>query len=189
MTDPMPDESVLDPFVSVEYYTANFGPETARLYGDLMAASAIIRSRCQWHVWPFVEADEVIVERPGGGKSLLLPTMHMSALTAVSETLRGVGEVAAVVDVSELDWSQSGVVEKLSGCSWTTRRRGVTATIDHGFIDAPDEIKLLCANLAGRAVTPGGISRLQVGQRSEDYRAPGIMQHELDLLAPYVRVR
>lgn len=129
--------------------------ETARL---LAASLALVRTHCGWHVTPVAAEVEVVIDGPGTAE-LVLPTRNMTALHSLTED-------GAEVDTAGLEWSIHGIVTKVDGGRWTARRRGVTATITHGFADAPDWQAVVLA-VADR-------SSLQVG---ETLRAVGPFQY------------
>lgn len=123
---------------------------------DLMLASAEgeVRSYCGWHIWPEVTEDVVV---NGTGQDVLpLPTLYLTAVNSVSETV-GYGTeaiVTALVDGADYDWSQAGYLTRISyGFSryWTTKLRGVTVNITHGYAECPPEVQAVILSVAARA--------------------------------------
>lgn len=118
--------------VAVAQYTSDRldaeDPETQRL---LNAGLAAARRFCGWHVTPAEPDDVVTIDGPGA-RLLVLPTLRLDTLTALSEN--GVEfDVAA-----DLHVSARGLVCKRSGAAWTSHFGGIVATMTHGFDEAPD---------------------------------------------------
>jgi hypothetical protein len=122
--------------LAVEWATAGrLGHDGAETQRQIDAALAAARNYCGWHVTPEMTDVEVTIDGPGG-PLLILPTLKLTALTAVTEkTFYGDN---IIVDVQDLDWSTRGLVAKRSRMLWTDRFQGVTVTMSHGFDDAPD---------------------------------------------------
>lgn len=92
-----------------------------------------IRAYCNWHIAPNV-SETITVDGPGCS-TLFLPTLHLTELTAVTN------DGAPVADP---EWSESGMVR---GASWSSRFRGVTVTMTHGYEDWPAELVTTAAEL------------------------------------------
>ena len=86
-----------------------------------------VRAFCGWHVWPSVS--ETLVVESEGGRVLSLPTLKLIDLVSVSEN----GET---LDESLYEWSTTGDVKRLDRC-WSTRWRGISASVTHGFDECP----------------------------------------------------
>lgn len=176
-----------EPFASVSDYANTFGTSTNRTDLDLLAASNTIRKYCRWVIWPVQTAEVFVLDGPGT-PLLLLPTLALTAVTALSETKRGIGQVATVIPVTDLEWSRKGLIWHGTRRCWTDRAQGVSVTVTHGLVDPPDEIVQLTLNLARReAGNPSRLKRSQVGQRSEEYSVP-MLADERAVLAPYRRL-
>lgn len=183
----------LPPFAEVFQYEALFGSAPDGVDQMLLAASALVRSACRWHVWPVVTETLTL---DGPGRDLLsLPTLKVTALTSVTETLRGKGQSPATVDLDDVEWSASGLVWRHDRSCWTSRARGITVSFSHGWSVPPDEIVQTVLAVAGRArANPLRLTQMSVGQRSESYGgaspgAPGgLLLDELATLAPYRRI-
>lgn len=92
------------------------------------SALAAARRYCGWHVCPVREDDEITIDGPGG-HLLTLPTLNLLAVTALSED-------GTEMNVTELDVSITGSVQKQPRACWTERPGGITVTIDHGYTEA-----------------------------------------------------
>lgn len=172
-----------------------YGAAPDSVTSALDAASAAVRGYCRWHVYP--EVTETLVVDGFGGGVLLLPTLKLSAITALSETQRGVGQSpVALTPATDLEWSAAGMVWRQNGSCWTRRARGITITITHGYAEVPAEIASIVLDLAKRSVSnPNRLSAMSVGSRSEQYagsnssRGPGgLFLDEMSRLDPYRRM-
>lgn len=152
------------------------------------AAAALIRAYCHWHIWPRM-TETVVCDGPGTDL-LVLPTLMLTAVSAVTETRRGVGGAPVALNVAtDVDWSEAGLVWHVDRRRWTSKPRGVSVTFEHGYQNAPSQIVQLATALAARAASnPTRLKRMQVGQRSEDYETAGLLQDEMAILAPYRRI-
>lgn len=156
----------------------------------LVAASAVVRSWCRWHVWP--EMSETLVLDGPGRDLLVLPTKRVSAITAVSETARGAGQSPVTVDPdADLEWSADGLVWRHDRKCWTARARGVSVTFTHGLAELPEDVSQVAMSLASRSKSnPTRLVQVTVGSRSEAYGSTGggvLYQDEMQVLAPYRR--
>jgi hypothetical protein len=143
------------------------------------AACAAVRAYCGWHVAPVVTEDVVL---DGNGSSLLtLPTLRLTDLTITNDgTL-----------VTDPEWSQAGMV-RTSGC-WTSKFRGISATMTHGFETCPDEVLQVAKDMAAAASRVGasgmvaGPYQVQYGQTSAGAEggSVGISGEQARRLAPY----
>lgn len=123
------------------------------------AAEGAVRSYCRWHIAPERADDEVVVD--GSGANVLpLPTLHLTAVTSVTEV--DADGVAQPMDLTGVQWSAAGYLRR--DTAWTTRLRGVTATITHGYPEVPPEVQAVVLDLAEHLrSTLGGSERRQVG--------------------------
>lgn len=123
-----------------------------------------IREYCGWHIGPEVE-ETVTIDGPGGCL-LMLPTQRLvdlSSLTSDGTT------------VTDPEWSQSGMVR---GRRWSSKFRGITVTMTHGYRDWPDELTTLAVNLIG-ASSRGGATDVTSGPhrvRFEGYLSPSQLE-------------
>lgn len=102
--------------------------ETARL---LAAAVGLARRYCGWHVTPVKTDDEVTLDGPGT-RLLVLPTLKLVELTAITED--GVDLAEAVTPSARAP----GCLFKQSGGWWTWGYSNIVVTYTHGFDEAPD---------------------------------------------------
>lgn len=130
-------------------------------------ATAAIRRYCGWHVaGPHTET--LTLDGPGGDE-LVLPTLHLRALSSLVE--RGV----TLVDGVDYEWSAKGTVRRLTGC-WTARYRALDVTMNHGFDDAADLTQIVQQVVANAIASPMGATREQAGALSVQWAttAPGV---------------
>jgi hypothetical protein len=97
------------------------------------AACEAVRGYCGWHIAPSV-VEKITVDGPGGSL-LLLPTLRLTDLTEVTSDGR---------PVTAPEWSEAGMVRG----SWSSRFRGITATITHGYDECPAEVLEIVRDLA-----------------------------------------
>lgn len=138
----------------VEGFTRGLLAQDDSLTEQLLAAAiAAVRDYCGWHITPPKEGDVVTLD--GSGASVLaLPTLHLTALTEVTED-------GAALDVSTIEWSQKGLLRKPGRRCWTDRYRGVSAKITHGYDDLP-ALNLAILSMVSR-VSELGVGREVIG--------------------------
>jgi hypothetical protein len=162
-----------DPFATVDDYAGKYELDDvpARVESDLIEATEIIRRYCGWHIAPAITETRVI---DGPGTSLLmLPTLRLTAVTALTEQQRGRGAaVRTLVPADDLEWSEAGIVRKHGGGYWTARMRGISITYTHGYAEVPPELAAIVLKWAQRfASNPSGLQLTQeaytVGSRTE----------------------
>lgn len=151
------------------------------------AATGEIRAACGWHVAPSVT--HTLTVESSGSRLLILPTLRLTAVTAVR--VDGQDLVS-----SGYTWRESGLITRRGG-SWPSAPAVIEADVTHGW--QPDEvphIKGLIAAMVTRvkATKNGLIVRAQAGQVSRTYsqvasnQAAGLSltEHErTNVLAPY----
>src|SRR5664279_1332455 len=187
------------PFADSADFQECFGVTTTRTDMDLDAASAAIRGYCRWMIWP-ATTETLILDGPGTDV-LMIPTMNLTAITQLIETPRGPSPTPVTLDITKLEWSAAGMVWRTDsvwgpysafggfGGMWTSRARGISITITHGYDDVPAEIRRLTLDLARRsALNPMALSAQQVGLRSESYAGRGILLDEKAMLDTYRRL-
>ena len=159
-----------EPFLSAAQFSIGTGGAVSqndpRVSPLLDAASAAIRRYCGWHIFP-VLPESVVLDGPGGSL-LVLPTLHVTGITALSNA-------DTVEDVAGLEWSPRGMVRKRWG-SWTDKFRGVSVTFEHGYEDVPDLKQIVQQVVANALASPLGATREQAGQTSVSWAstAPGV---------------
>lgn len=142
--------TAVDPFVDAVDLTVDDD-------GQIMRASARIRSYCRWHIYPNIT--EEITLNGSGSRFLMLPSLHVTDVNAVTED-------AVTLATTEYEWSQDGQLWKAS--PWTGHFRAVTVDYDHGHELLPEDVRDVCIALAVRlpkedtaatAEQAGGVSR------------------------------
>lgn len=112
---------------------------------QLDAALAAARRYCGWHVTPVLTSTTITVDGPGQ-KYLVLPTLNLTAVTAVVEN--GVS-----LNVATLGWSARGILVKTDNTWWAEGFSNITATVSHGYAVADDFESVIFS-----AVDRGGFS-------------------------------
>lgn len=123
----------------------------------LTAASDLIIDYCGWCIAP--RTTETFTIDGSGVITLALPTLHLVDVASVVENDRA-------LDVSAVYWSELGILTKARGGPWTTRPRGVVATVTHGYADAPSWVAHIVYALAGRVLNtvPGVQQEMSGGE-------------------------
>lgn len=124
----------------------------------LMQAEQQVRDYCGWHIAP--ERTETLTLDGSGTSAMLLPTLRLTDLTAVTED--GVD-----VDLDTLEWSAAGIIRRW--CAWTCRFRGVAVSITHGYEEVPADVAGVVRDIATRAKSSGGLKSQTIGPFSETY--------------------
>ena len=164
---------------AVEAYTGGrLSADADETQALLDRALAACRTFCGWHVSPFIEEDEIVVDGPGV-LLLGLPTMHVVDLTELFED-------GTELDVdTDISWSRNGLVRKASGDVWTGNYQGVEVTLSHGYSTAPDfELAVL---KAVDAMSSQASSTQQLKQVADVqyYQSASTTVLDTTLLAPY----
>lgn len=115
-------------------------------------AVADIRGACGWHIAP-PRTETVVLDGPGRSV-LLLPSLHVSAVSSVVEDGRD------LVDGIDYQWSEKGMLRRRNTL-WTANWRGVTVTFTHGYDTVPAELVALIFDVATAAAA------VPVGQQPE----------------------
>lgn len=103
---------------------------------NIDAAVEAARRYCGWHVTPVAEDDEVVLDG-SGTPMLLLPTLRLVSVTAVSEN-------GVELDVEDFALGYSSVgrpdgrLYKRSGSRWAAGHGNIRVIYTHGFESAPD---------------------------------------------------
>lgn len=155
----MPELTTLD----VQKYTkgrlTQGDTETTRL---LATGLGLARRYCGWHVTPVIEDDVVTVDGPGG-PLLVLPTLRLIELTALTED--GID-----ADLDQIAVSARGLVRKRHGYTggrtgwyWSEQFGGIEATMTHGFAEAPEWQSAILSWIDRTSLTVGSGQREAVG--------------------------
>lgn len=156
---------------------------TANLMIDM--AEAQVRTYCGWNITEETVTDQVVIPE---GRSIFLPTLHLTAVTEVVEG--GVTLTAGTHFV----WGQEGEIRRWTAW-WSTLWQSVTVSYVHGYAAGAPEllvIKQVVAAVVSRlmaaptpmlsAVTVGGISE----QYSVSPQVPsGLLFNEMGALAAF----
>ena len=132
-------------------YVEDLDTETPNIQVAIDAAVDDFRGRAHWHVFP--EVTEVLKVDGEGGPVLTLPTLMVREIAEVRENGNLLTE-----DV-DYEWSASGDLKRL-GRSWTTKWRGVTVELTHGYSAASVPAALLRA--IGSAVLTQSMSPMGI---------------------------
>ena len=118
-------------------------PETQR---QLDAALAAAQRYCGWHVTPIVETE---ITLDGNGELLLmLPTLKLIELGSISED----GEA---LELTDLDVSARGMIQKKSKRHWTSTLGGIVVDFAHGYDSAPDFESVIFGSIARGGFSDG----------------------------------
>lgn len=160
-------------------------PSDPRVGPLIKGATAAIRRYCRWHVSPAMD-DTATLDGPGGSL-LVLPTLHVVAITSITE------RTALLEDDVDYEWSHLGDVRRLGCRNWTDRFRSIAIDYRHGFANA-DDLKLIIQQVVANAIaSPMGATREQAGQLSVSWSttAPGVsgglslLERDLAILNSY----
>lgn len=124
-------------------------PESQR---QLNAALAAARRYCGWHVTPVLTSTAITVDGPGQ-KFLVLPTLNLTAVSAVVEN--GVS-----LNVATIGWSVRGILVKTDNSWWTEGFSNITATVSHGYATADDFESVVFSAIDRGGFTIGGSARV-----------------------------
>lgn len=127
-------------------------PETSRL---LSAALISARRYCGWHVTPVKDADEIVLDGPGGSL-LRLPTLRLVTLVSVVED-------GVTLSLDDLEWSPIGLVRKKTGAPWSCKFGAITVKMDHGFDDLGDWDSAVLSFIDRMSKAPDGGQPIRVG--------------------------
>lgn len=121
-------------------YVEGLDVTTPNLQVAIDAAVGYFRDQAHWHVFP--EVTEILLVDGEGGPVLTLPTLKVAEVLEVTEN-------GSVLDPEWYEWSETGDLKRL-GRSWTTKWRGISVNLRHGFPEGEIPAQLLQA--IGRAV-------------------------------------
>lgn len=130
----------------------------------LMQAEALVRSYCGWHIAPS-RADEVAVLPATLGQVALLPSLHVTDVSSITED-------GVPVDETDYTWAPNGVLIRSWG--WNA---SVAVTFTHGYSAVPAEVTAVVQAIAQRAVdNPSSLVRVQKGPFADTYSQTGFNQ-------------
>lgn len=136
-----------------------------RVEAALTAVSASMRRYAEWHIWPLVRGDVLVLDGDGG-RIQPLPTLKLVRLVAVHNA----GEI---IDPDAVDVSASGLMQRTDGGLWTRRMGRLFVTMDHGHRAVPD-LQALCVSLVARALaSPLGATQESAGSISVSWGSYG----------------
>ena len=132
-----------------EYTQGRLDADADETAAILDRSLAEVRRWCGWHVTPVKTADQITLDGPGG-TMLWLPTLYLSAVTAITED-------GNAVSLNDVEWSATGMIRKTLQRLWTEKLRGITVTFNHGYATAPDfdNVVLSVADRKSQAPTGG----------------------------------
>lgn len=138
-----------------------------KLLGALRAATR--RFRGQVHHPVTYVADDVVVLDGNGRESLLLPVWPVTAVASV--VLDGI----TLVEGTDYDWSDAGILRRLGCLRWPDRLRCLTVIYSHGWVgldEVPGDIQDVVLERAEAAFTiPVGVQSKAVGGQSVTFGA------------------
>lgn len=180
------EENELPDLLSAEAFAASTGGsvDASDPYVEAVvrAAGQAVRAYCGWHVAP--SARMTLTLDYDGGNVVNLPSLSVSEI-------RGFEWCGRDLDVSELEWSRSGLVRLPGACA--PRYGGIRVDLTHGFSDAGGVVQVVQQVAANAAASLMGATREQAGQVSVSWSqtSPGVsggvslLDRDLVLLAPY----
>ena len=124
-------------------------PETQR---QLDAALAAARAYCGWHVSPVLVDQEITLDGPTTSHLLVLPTLKVTELSEVNED-------EVLIELTDLNWSARGLVQKKSGYWWSQMFGSIVVTFSHGYADAPDFESVVLGAIERGAFSPDKVAR------------------------------
>lgn len=169
----MPAAPLVTPLQLSDYTQGKVAAGDPRVAGLIDGATAAVRRYCGWHIAPAFT--ETVLLDGSGGSVLTLPTLHLTALSAVTENGTALTEYAPVDGSGDFEWSVLGSVRRVRGL-WTERYRAVSVTMTHGFDAAPDVAQIILQVTAAALSSPMGATREQAGQLAVSWAttAPGV---------------
>lgn len=123
------------------------------------SATAEVRGYCGWHVTPSLS--ETVTLDASGGTSLMLPSLHVTAVTAVLAD-------GTALTTDDYAWSQVGVLTYLTGC-WPVKAGSVVVTFTHGYDDALDLAQVILARATRTKSNPTSAKTMTAGPFAESF--------------------
>lgn len=140
---------------------------TATEADRLMQAEALVREFCGWHIAPARTVTVKMVS--AGGTALLLPSLEVTAVTAVRD-------VDGTTPETLTGWKRRrfGILYRSIG--WPTDH-DIEVDMTHGFAAVPAEVQGVVQAVAQRSVdNPGSRPRVQDGPFSDTFSQSGSNQ-------------
>ena len=157
--------------------------DTATATLALNIATSDISEFCGWSITQDSSVT-MTVDGPRHSCSVFLGTQLLTGVTSVTED-------GAALSSTQYRWSSTGELIRV-GRWWTWKPRAIVAVVTHGYVTAPDKVKGICLNLAGRKYdNPTSLRSYQVGGVSETYAGsadtlgPGLTASEKEDLQGY----
>ena len=154
--------------VAVETFTkGRLDHDDEETQRQLDAALAAARAYCGWHVSPVLVDQEITLDGPTTSHLLVLPTLKMTELSEVTED-----EVA--IELTDLNWSVRGLIQKKSGHWWSQMFGSIVVVFSHGYTsaNAPDFESVVLGAIERGAFSgdkiPRAIGPFQYGASLED---------------------
>lgn len=116
---------------------------------DPLAMAAVV-AYCGWDPMAAVQ-DETVLLDGNGTRLLTLPSLHVTAVSAVVVTQFQTDPLTATIGYGlDVDWKQNGCLI-WSGCGvWPVGSRNVAVTYSGGYAVAPHDLVAAVNNLSGR---------------------------------------
>jgi hypothetical protein len=135
-----------------EYTEGRLDPNTDETQRQLDAALTAARRYCGWHVTPVLTATTVTLDGPGQ-KFLVLPTMSLAGISAVTEN--GIS-----INTASLGWSVRGLVVKTDNTFWAEGFSNITVTMTHGYAVAADFESVVFSSIDRGGFATGDTARV-----------------------------
>jgi len=179
-TDPLVTPTELSQWTGGKILTAD--PRSTAL---IAGATAAIRRLCGWYVAPSIEATFTL-DGPGGDL-IVLPTLHLTAVTSVTQLGVALTEYDQATHEGDYEWSANGEIRLASRPmpsvepwrrQWTERYRAITVEATHGYAiaDVPDVAQIIMQVCASAMSSPMGATTERAGLLSVTWAttAPGV---------------
>jgi hypothetical protein len=122
-------------------------------------ASAVMVAYCGWDPTVLV-SDETVLLDGLGGPVLMLPSLHVTDVSAVEVTNRDGSVYTSTLTGTypDVGWSSNGVLTWGSSCNggvWPVGQQNVAVTYSGGYNGPPDDLQAALDNLTGRLAKLG----------------------------------
>ncbi len=134
-------------------------------------ATGAVRRYCSWHIGPSLT--ETVVVDSEGTQTLLLPSLHVTAVSQVRDMSPDTPEVLDKWRSQPTPRFRAGILERTQGYRWPCGPIEVAFT--HGFDPVPPEVQGVVLDLVESLQNAmGGATRRQVGAVSVQFAAEQI---------------